>query len=163
MIIRRRERTIPIVMDAGLVYGGDPLVVVLGGTQAVPVAAMATDSQKGEVVRIGLPKRAALHVQALLGLTAREMSSMIDMSYRTYQRKKVTDMLGLSSTEQLIEIAEVIADALQIFKSTGDVVTWLNTPLVGLAGQKPMGLLDNVFGIRQVRQALGRLAHGIAS
>ena len=160
MILRKRKNT-SVAADSFLGYAGYTVGALLGGAQIIDVQSLSNDIEKGELVRIGLPKRAALHLQSLLGLTAKEMSSLLDMSYRTFQRKGDNEKLGLSSTEQLVEIAEVVEHALRVFKTREYVIIWLNTSLVGLGGRKPMDLLDNSFGIRAVRQALGRLEHGI--
>ncbi len=144
-------------------YGSDPVITLLGGLQVLSNQSLATDLEKGDFVRSGLTKRSALHLQALLGITAKDMSTLLDMSYRTFQRKGDDEKLGLSSTEQLVEIAEVIDHALRIFGERIHVLDWLNTSLIGLGGNKPIELLDNSFGIRAVRQALGRLEHGVFS
>jgi len=163
MILKKRHTKAAVASDPFVGYGSDPVVALLGGVQLLSRQSLSTDLEKGDFVRKGLPKRSALHLQSLLGLTAREMSTLLDMSYRTFQRKGDDDLLGLSSTEQLVEIAEVVEHALRIFAERHHVIDWLNTSLVGLGGQKPMDLLDNSFGIRAVRHALGRLEHGVFS
>lgn len=163
MILKKRDPQVAAAADTGVAYGFASLISLLGGAGVVYKPQLATDLDKGDFVRIGATKRSALHLQSLLGITAKEMSVLLDMSYRTFQRKGADDKLGLSSTEQLLEIAEVVEHALHIFHHPQDVVAWLNTPLVGIGGRKPFDLLDNSFGIRVVRQALGRLEHGIFS
>lgn len=164
MILKKRDLKASKLSEAAVSYGsGDPVIALLGGVHLFNRRRLTSDLEKGEFVREGVTKQSAMHLQALLGLTAKEMSSLLDMSYRTFQRKRDTDKLGLSSTEQLLEIAEVVEHALRIFHQPQEVVAWLNTSLVGLGGKKPMDLLDNSFGIRVVRQALGRLEHGVFS
>ncbi|HLF65812.1 MAG TPA: antitoxin Xre/MbcA/ParS toxin-binding domain-containing protein [Saprospiraceae bacterium] len=162
MILKRRD-TSPSTKatEAFMPYGGDRMVALLGGSQVLSIRSLSTDLEKGDFVREGVTKRSALHLQGLLGLTAKEMSALLDMSYRTFQRKNDDDKLGLSSTGQLVEIAEVIEHALHVFPGREQVIDWLHTSLVGLGGRKPIDLLDNSFGIRAVRQALGRLEHGV--
>jgi putative toxin-antitoxin system antitoxin component (TIGR02293 family) len=162
-MIRKHLPEAASVEDSGVAYRSRSVIALLGGSEVISVQSLSNDIVKGEIARTGVPKRAAMHLQDLLGLTAKEMSSLLDMSYRTFQRKHADDKLGLSSTEQLIEIAEVIEHALEVFRSRQQVVSWLNTPLIGLEGRRPMDLLDNSFGIRVVRQALGRLEHGVFS
>jgi putative toxin-antitoxin system antitoxin component (TIGR02293 family) len=162
MILKKRTKA-AMASDAFVGYGSDKVVALLGGGQLLSRQSLSTDLEKGDFVRKGLPKRSALHLQALLGLTARDMSMLLDMSYRTFQRKGEDDLLGLSSTEQLVEIAEVVEHALGVFGEQHHVIDWLNTSLVGLGGRKPIELLDNSFGIRAVRHALGRLEHGVFS
>jgi putative toxin-antitoxin system antitoxin component (TIGR02293 family) len=150
-----------IASDYEEVYGSTPILTALGGASVLNVNRLENDFEKGELTRRGLAKKVALHLQALLKLTGQQMSEMLDISYRTYQRKKDDDLLGPYSSEQLIEIAEVIAHATDVFGDMDTAVDWLNSPILGLNGQKPVSFLDNTFGIRLVRQALGRLEYGI--
>ncbi|MBK8503048.1 MAG: DUF2384 domain-containing protein [Saprospiraceae bacterium] len=150
-----------IAADFEVVYGSSPIVAALGGATLLDVNRLENDFEKGALTRKGLSKKVALHLQSLLKLTGQEMSEMLDISYRTFQRKKDEDLLGLYSSEQMIEIAEVIAHATDVFGDMDTAIDWLNSPILGLNGQKPVSFLDNTFGIRLVRQALGRLEYGI--
>jgi len=160
-MILKKQSSRPKASEPSMSYGSKSVVSLLGGARLLAGQRLTTDLEKGDLVRKGVTKQSAMHLQSLLGLTAREMSTLLDISYRTYQRKAEGDNLGLSSTEQLVEIAEVVEHALHIFQSREHVIEWLHTSLVGLGGRKPMELLDNSFGIRAVRQALGRLEHGV--
>lgn len=60
-------------------------------------------------------------------------------------------------SEYAILIADLIADALAFFGSVEDVQTWLHSPLIGLCNEPPVSLLDTGFGIRLIREKLGRL------
>lgn len=139
----------------------DPIVRTLGGSQMISTKHLQTDYDKAALARKGLPKKSATHLQALLRLTSKQMSDLLAISYRTFQRKEEDDLLDQYSSEHLIEIAEVVSHALDIFGSYDSVVEWMLTPLVGLDGLMPIRLLDNTFNLRLVRQALGRLEHGI--
>lgn len=151
------------VSEATAIYGAlDPVTTALGGAILLNLpGSLNDDFSKDALTRQGLPKKVALHLQRVLRLTAQEMSDMLDISYRTYQRKTDDDLLGTYSSEQLIEIAEVIAHASEVLGSQTTAVEWLKTPLLGLNAQTPLSFLHNTFGIRLVRQALGRLEHGI--
>ena len=161
MLLKDKNSGQNIASDFEVVYGSSAIVAALGGATLLNINRLENDFEKGALTRKGLPKKVALHLQALLKLTGQEMSEMLDISYRTYQRKKDNDLLGLYPSEQMIEIAEVIAQATNIFGDMDTALEWLNTPILGLNGQKPVSFLDNTFGIRLVRQALGRLEHGI--
>lgn len=161
MILKKRKYSSSPAHDPGAAYHASPKGLPPGVISAI--IPLKSDLEKGALARKGLPKQKALLLQSFLGLNGQQMSALLDMSYRTFQRKGPEDLLGLSSTEQLIEIAEVVEHAMQVFHSPDTILEWLNSPLPGLNGQKPIELLDTSFGIRAVRQALGRLEHGVLS
>ena len=162
MIKKRVEQQAAGAEEAQVAYiRQDAVIGALGGHQNTKMTSLQGDYEKGQLVRRGLPKKSASHLQRILGLTNEQMSKLLAISHRTFQRKQEEDVLGAASSEQLIEIAEVIAHALELFGTYDDVHTWLRAPLIGLQGQRPIDLLDNTFNIRQVSVALSRLEHGI--
>lgn len=161
MIIRKRSKKTDMAAEVSTPYGGDALIWVLGGGQVLSVEHLPSDLDKGNLARRGIPKQSALQVQELLGITGSDISRLLDISYRTFQRKKPGELLGVLSSEHLIEIAEVLVHAYDVFRHREVVLDWLHSPLPGLGGQKPIDLLDTSFGIRAIHRALGSLEHGI--
>lgn len=178
MILKTKKVQAPVLTDKLKPYDmeGDPLSIAsepLALYQATsllqslqPISdRSSTDAEsnysKAILARKGLPKSAAIKIQKMLHLTSKEITALLSISHRTFQRKGSSDLLDKYSTEQLIEITEVISHATEILGDSESVVEWLNIALVGLGGQTPIDLLDNTFGIRVLRDALGKLEHGI--
>ena len=92
-----------------------------------------------------------------------KMSDLIHISHRTIQRKKSDDLLNVYSTEQILEIAEVITKGIEVFNSLEVFTKWLHQDIRYLNFQKPLNYLDTSFGTKMVLDILGRIEHGVYS
>lgn len=145
----------------GSVLAEPQIAYQIGQKLSIEQTSTKSDLEKGELARKGLPKSFALYIQRVLGLTGEQMSQLLAISYRSYQRKKEEDILDPASSQQLIAIIEILDHAKEVFENPNDRVAWFFEPILGLGFQRPIDLLDNAFNQRLVNQALGRLEHGI--
>lgn len=116
-----------------------------------------------ELARIGISKKSLSQLSVAAGLSIKELADVLPVSLRTIQRYSDDDLLDPAVFEHAILIAELISDAVDVFGSMESVQKWLQSPLIGLGSIKPVSLLDTGFGIRLVREELGRLEHGVHS
>ena len=123
----------------------------------------SSDMQLVDLARKGISKQSLLKLSEVAGLTLKELADLLPVSLRTIQRCSEEDLLDPSVSEHALLIAELIADAGDIFHSSEDIKSWLKSPLIGLGGIQPVTLLDTSFGIRLVREELGRLEYGVYS
>ena len=115
------------------------------------------------ISRKGITKAAAIQVSKYLGITVEKMSDLLHTSIRTFQRKKTEETLDIHSSEITIEIAEIITEGVAVFGDNNKFKLWLNTPIMTLAGNSPLDLMDTNRGLKMVMQELKRLEHGIFS
>ena len=92
-----------------------------------------------------------------------QMSSLIHVSHRTIQRKSDTDLLNVCSTEQILEIAEVISRGIEVLGTLEAFTKWLQAKLRVLNYKTPLDFLDTTFGAKLIKDILGRLEHGVYS
>lgn len=116
-----------------------------------------------ELARSGISKKSVLQLSEAAGLSLKELADILPVSLRTLQRYRDDDLLDQAVSEHAILIAELFSDAVDVFGSPESVQNWLHSSLIGLGGIKPVSLLDTGFGIRMVRDELGRLEHGVFS
>ena len=116
-----------------------------------------------DISRKGLPKSVIVTLSGLLGISMEKMSDLIHISHRTIQRKKSDDLLNVYSTEQILEIAEVITKGIEVFNSLEVFTKWLHQDIRYLNFQKPLNYLDTSFGTKMVLDILGRIEHGVYS
>ena len=123
----------------------------------------SNDMHLVELARHGISKKSLLQLSLAVNLSLKELASILPVSLRTIQRYSDDDLLDPAVSEHAILIAELISDAGEVFNTPEAVQNWLHSPLIGLGGAKPVSLLDTGFGIRMVREELGRLEHGVYS
>ena len=109
----------------------------------------------------GINKKTALRLQSFLGITIKELSVLLDISYRTMQRKEDYDVFGLSASERILELSELIIIGIDVLGSKDNLKKWLHSSIISLGNVTPLSLMDNTFGIRMVIDVLHRLEHGI--
>ncbi len=115
------------------------------------------------ITRKGLPKSVVYSVCEVLEVSMDRLSELLHISHRTLQRKSDDDLLGVSTTEQLFQIAEVVSNGIEVFDTLDNFRKWLHSTPYIFNGQKPLDFLDTRFGIQYVKNILGRIAHGIPS
>jgi putative toxin-antitoxin system antitoxin component (TIGR02293 family) len=140
----------------------DRIVGVLGGVGQVGQA-VNSDIDLITVTRKGLPKSVVYSICEVLGISMDRLSDLLHISHRTLQRKADDDLLGVSASEQLFEIAEMVSEGIDVFETLEVFRNWLHSRPYIFKGQQPLDFLDTRFGIQYVKNVLGRIAHGIPS
>lgn len=138
------------------------MVAVLGGQKNIAMP-LSSEIDLINLSRKGLKKGALNSVADYLNISLEKLSGLLDISLRTLQRKSNSDSLGLSVSEQTIEVAEVICKGIEVFGTKEQFNIWLNTPLIAINGCTPLSLLDTTFGTKIIMRLLGRLEHGVYS
>ncbi len=114
-----------------------------------------------EISRKGLPKFVVYRIGELLNVSMDKMSSLLHVSHRTIQRKSDKDLLNTYSSEQILEIAEVISRGIEVLGTIEAFTAWCHAELPGLGYKKPIDFLDTTFGTNMVLATLGRIEYGV--
>lgn len=140
----------------------DRIVSVLGGSTQVGQV-VNSDIDLIEISRRGLPKSVVATVCRLLNISVEKMSSLIHVSHRTIQRKEDHELLNTYSTEQILEIAEVISRGIKVLGTVENFTDWVHSEVRALDYKKPIDYLDTSFGAQLIKDILGRIERGIYS
>lgn len=140
----------------------DRIIGVLGGPSRVGQV-VNSDIDLIALTRKGLPKSVVYYVCEVLEISMDRLSDLLHISHRTLQRKADDDLLGVSNTEQLFEIAEVVSEGIKVFDTLDNFRKWLHSTPYIFKGQKPLDFLDTRYGTQYIKNILGRIAHGIPS
>ncbi len=138
----------------------DRIVSVLGGSMEISHP-INNDIDLIEITRKGLPKSVVATVSNILGISMEKMSSLIHLSHRTIQRKQNNELLNVYSTEQILEIAEVISRGIEVLGTIEAFTTWLHKEIRVLNYKKPLDYLDTTYGTKLVKDILGRAEQGV--
>ncbi len=153
-----------IVNEPELFYGlnnkYDRIISILGGSAAIGQP-IHNDIDLIEITRKGLPKSVVQTISNILSISMEKMSQLIHVSYRTIQRKSDKDLLNVYSTEQILEIAEVISRGIEVLGTIEAFSIWLRKEIRALNYKAPLDFLDTTFGVKLIRDILGRIEHGV--
>jgi len=109
----------------------------------------------------GVTRDAASHLAKYLSLSLTGMAKLLPVTPRTLQRYSGRKRLSPAVSEQVLQLAEVVAQGTEVFGDRESFVSWLELPSAALGGRKPLDLLPSRFGVEMVVDELGRIAHGI--
>lgn len=140
----------------------DRISSVLGGSVAIGHS-IQNDIDLIEITRKGLPKGVLQTLSQILGISMEKMSQLLHVSHRTIQRKQDTELLNVYPTEQIIEIAEVISNGIDVLGTLEAFTSWLHSDVRHLNYEKPINYLDTSFGTKLIKDILGRIAYGVYS
>lgn len=118
-----------------------------------------------DLIMRGLPRKAALAVRARLNLTEQEFAQSLGVSAKTLQRqaKAAAERLNPTQGDRLYRLARIVAFAEEVLEDPERAHRWLQEPQRGLGNRRPLDLLQNEAGAREVEDLLGRIEYGVLS
>ena len=116
-----------------------------------------------ELSKIGVTKNALAHLANFMSFSVRQMADFLPVTERTIQRYGPDAHFNRVVSEQILQIAEVVAKGTEAFEDTAKFLSWMNHPNKALASKTPSSLLSSRFGIEMVLDELGRMEHGVFS
>lgn len=114
-----------------------------------------------ELAVAGVTKEAAGHLARYLSLSLAGLAKLLPLTPRTLQRYSAKKRLSPAVSEQVLQLAEVMAIGSEVFGDRDNFLTWLSLPSASLGERMPIDLLSSRFGAELIIDELGRIAHGI--
>lgn len=141
----------------------DMAIEKLLGGRSVLGHSLETGMDRYELSRAGIPKRALLSLVANLNFSLRSMSGLLNVAERTIQRKRDDELLDISTSEQVIQIAEVYSRGSDVFSSARNFQEWMETENISFGGKRPIELLPSRYGAQMILDEVGRIEYGVYS
>lgn len=133
---------------------------ILGGRKVLG-RSLRTRMDFVELGGAGITKDAASHLARYLSLSLAGVARLLPVTPRTLQRYGSGKRLSPAVSEQVLQLAEVVAMGAEVFGERENFLVWLSLPSAPLGDRKPIDLLSSRFGAEMVIDELGRIAHGI--
>ncbi|MGA9900955.1 MAG: antitoxin Xre/MbcA/ParS toxin-binding domain-containing protein [Terriglobales bacterium] len=135
------------------------VVAELGGEQTLG-RALSSDRDMREAIRDGFPPAVVNELMRTSGLTLKELTSALDLSPRSLQRRRRGGRLARYESDRLYRLARIVAIANEYLGDHERALRWLKRPNRALGGVAPITAIDTELGARQVESVLGRIAYG---
>lgn len=136
---------------------------MLGGAKALGLRDRPGIALLPELVRAGFRFSALEALQQRYRITQVQMEYLLNISARTFARRKVERILTKSESDWLYRVARVAVRAEDVLGSAQATERWLKESLPTLGGATPLSSLDTDEGAQQVTELLGRIEHGVYS
>ena len=116
-----------------------------------------------EVLRIGLPVRELMDLQASLAVPMEKLVPMLGISKATLHRRKTAGRLDQAESDRVVRDARLMGRAIEVMESEDNARQWLASPQFGLGGAVPLEYAETEVGAREVEDLLGRIEYGVYS
>ena len=116
-----------------------------------------------KAIRFGIPQYLFDQIKKITPFSEEDWAEYLNVSTKTLQRHSKEPNYKYKSihTEKIFELAEVTNFGKQVFDTTEQFHSWLNTPCYALAELKPAELLKDSYGKELVMRELNNIEHGI--
>ncbi|MGA9070367.1 MAG: antitoxin Xre/MbcA/ParS toxin-binding domain-containing protein [Terracidiphilus sp.] len=131
----------------------------LGGEKAFGRSVL-TGEEMNAAIREGFRHSVVEALMGNSGLTLKEISTSLDLSPRSLQRRKHEGRLARYESDRLYRLARMLALADYFIGSRAKALDWMKRPNIVLGGAVPLHLIDTELGARLVENTLGRIAYG---
>ncbi|MCG2430733.1 type II toxin-antitoxin system Xre/ParS family antitoxin [Aequorivita xiaoshiensis] len=132
------------------------------GNLAIPLVDM-TPFQKMQIVRDGVTKTYLTQLKEETSLDYDALAQALSVTRSTLINKKGDQKFSDHISERIIAVAEIYSFGYEVFEDKDNFNQWMFSSNQALAGSKPFELMDNQFGREEVRNLIGRIAHGVFS
>jgi len=115
-----------------------------------------------EALQKGLPYAVYGKLADLAGLDKKQLAKIAVIAPATLQRRVKAGRFNQDESDRLYRLAELLNAATDLFE--GDAAAakaWLNQPVRGLGGKRPLDMLATSAQTRAVLDLIGRLEHGV--
>ena len=117
-----------------------------------------------KVIRTGLPPRVIETVAKSSSFSVDEIYQVLHIARRTVARRKATgDRLKALESERLYRLSCVFVTATEVLGDVSKARDWILKSNRGLAGERPVDLLDTGIGFEDVMGILRRIEFGVYS
>lgn len=116
---------------------------------------------KIDLIKQGLSKDNLDEVKAQGEFDYVTLSNLLSVSRAKLLNKKKDEKFDPATSERIMLLGDVIAYGKSVFEDDERFHTWLRKASTALGGQKPLDLMDTVYGIEEVKKELGRIEYGI--
>lgn len=97
-----------------------------------------------------------------LDMTQDQMSSLANVSIRTFKSKSKTSLLSVQISERILLLENLYITGLGVFDSNEDLFQdWLKSKIPALDNYTPNDLLTSLLGIDVVKEELLKIEHSI--
>jgi putative toxin-antitoxin system antitoxin component (TIGR02293 family) len=121
------------------------------------------DEQLHQLSKRGVTKEYLENVANKLGLTIYEIAPLLHLSSRTLLRYQPAELMDTPVSEHLILLDKLITEGCEVLGNDANFKEWLHSKIRAFEFEKPIQLLDTIFGIQMVNQILGRIKYGVYS
>lgn len=122
-----------------------------------------TAFEKIDIIKSGVSKNDLEVFKKKAALDYDQLAKALSVTRATLINKKGKEKFAMALSERIIAIADIYSFGYDVFEEEEKFNRWVLRPNRALGGIVPFDLLDTQYGREEVRDIIGRIAHGIFS
>lgn len=139
-------------------------VLTSSPTAAAAAKAGSEESDILAMVRRGFPIDALKNLVGAVGVTQKEVASVVGIPATTLGRRRKNGRLTPLESDHVVRVARLAVMARTMMAGDADAARrWLTAPHRLLGNETPLGRASTETGGREVEQLIGQLRHGVFS
>ena len=119
--------------------------------------------EKIQVAEEGISKAEFEEIKAETGLDYETLAHILTVTKATLHNKKGNEKFNAVVSERLVLLADIYAYGIEVFGEKERLNRWLVSEIRALGFKRPIDRLNTTMGMQEVKQIMGRIAHGIVS
>jgi putative toxin-antitoxin system antitoxin component (TIGR02293 family) len=117
-----------------------------------------------KVIRAGLPYATVKFLQDTLELSRDQIATVLQMSFRTLERRKKSGKLDSIESDRAIRLFRVFSRACELYEGDQEAaLKWLKRKNSALEGLAPEEMIETEVGAVLIENLIGRLENGVFS
>lgn len=117
--------------------------------------------QKINQIKAGISKSALEEIKRKAGLDYDTIASILSVAKATIHNKKGESKFDQKVSEKIILLGDIYSYGYTVFEDTARFNTWMKTPNRAFGEKTPLELTDTLYGIQEVKNAIGRIEYGV--
>jgi putative toxin-antitoxin system antitoxin component (TIGR02293 family) len=138
------------------------IAVSSGAVLFRPISQM-TPLEKMGLIKKGISKKDLEHLKNTAALDYDQLAEALAVTRATLINKKGLEKFSSTISEKIVSLADIYSFGYEVFEDEQKFNAWVFKPNQALGGQPPYTLLNNQFGREEIRNLIGRIAHGVYS
>lgn len=152
----------PYKINDTIDYAKEAPTCFYDGNLAIPLVDM-TSYQKMQIVRGGVTKTYLTTLKEETSLDYDALAQALSVTRSTLINKKGEQKFNDHISEGIIAVAEIYSFGYEVFENKNNFNQWMFAANQALGGAAPFDFMDNQFGRDEIRNLIGRIAHGVYS
>ena len=152
------------VEEAAVAYlSQNPLSKVLSKTAKVIPLHHWNSFEKIEAIKEGVTKEQLENLKDKAELDYDTLARILNVAKATLHNKKGKARFDQYISERIFLVADLYSFGYEIFGNRVKFNNWMKSEIRALAYITPLSLIDTLYGIEEVKNAIGRIAYGVIS
>jgi putative toxin-antitoxin system antitoxin component (TIGR02293 family) len=119
--------------------------------------------EKIDAVKSGVSKEELENLKMGAELDYDTLARVLNIAKATLHNKKGKEKFDITVSERIFHLADLYSYGYEVFEDRERFNKWMKQENRALGGISPLGLMDTLYGLEEVKRLIGRIEYGVYS